>query len=449
MKKITQLLLLLFVLLISVAGFAQEPVARIGVQGLGTRDSVTRESGISVPVRVQLKSGVVSQGSVFQLYEVIEDERVKVASQIRYGEFDELSWVMESNGDSVRVFELFVGAMHDLPSQQQSQMTSAINDTTIILSKNHHPILHYRHALLPPPPGQADKWARSGFIHPLYSPAGEVLTWAQPPDHFHHMGLWNPWTRVTWKGNHTDFWNLGDEQGTVRFKNIVGIESGEVYSEFRVVQDHVAFLKESQIETLGIRPSALDLRPSTSDQNEVLVMTEEWIVRVWNISDGYLLDFTSVLTNVTDDTVSLDAYRYGGGLGYRATEKWNNTNSQVLTSEGKTWENGDATRAKWCRVSGDLNGLETGLLFLSDPGNYDFPQPMRIWPKDSNGGIGHQYFEFTPIREKAWILQAGKSYSQRYRIWVNEGALPADIADLAWQAYANQPKVKILYLKQP
>ncbi len=434
MKKITQLLLL-FALLISVAGFAQEPVARIGVQGLGARDSESEnrslsgvEGRISVPIRIQLKSGIIPQGSEYQLFEMIEGENILVSSQIRYGEFDELSWVMEPNGDSVRVFELFVGAINLLPIQSKSKMTASINDTTIVLSKNHHPILHYRHALLPPPPGQGDKWARSGFIHPLYSPVGEVLTWAQPPDHFHHMGLWNPWTRVTWKGNHTDFWNLGDEQGTVRFKNIVGVESGEVYSEFRVVQDHVAFIK-------------------TQDFREVVVMTEEWIVRVWDVSDGYFLDFTSVLTNVTDDTVSLDAYRYGGGLGYRATEKWNNTNSQVLTSEGKTWENGDATRAKWCRVSGDLNGLETGLLFLSDPGNYDFPQPMRIWPQNSNGGIGHQYFEFTPIREKAWILEAGKSYSQRYRIWVNEGSLSTAVADLAWQNYAHKPSIKITYIK--
>ncbi|MEA1878388.1 MAG: PmoA family protein [Bacteroidota bacterium] len=459
MKTIARILFMFFVLLASVAGFAQKPVARIGVQGLGTRDSGLNlsvpersrrgDSRISVPVRVQLKSGVVPQGSDFQLYEIVEDERISVSSQIRYGEFDELSWVIESNGDSIRIFELFVGVMHDLPSQQHPQMTSAINDSTIILSKNNNPILHYRHALLPPPPGQAEKWVRSGFIHPLYSPAGEVLTWVQPPDHLHHMGLWNPWTRVTWQGNHTDFWNLGDEQGTVRFKNIVGIESGEVYSEFRVVQDHLAFLKTKDPRPKtqdDERRKTKDERRKTFDRNEVTVLSEEWIVRVWNISDGYFLDFTSVLTNVTDDTVSLDAYRYGGGLGYRATEKWNNSNSQVLTSEGKTWENGDATRAKWCRVSGDLDGVETGLLFMSDPGNYDFPQPMRIWPKNSIGGVGHQYFEFTPIREKAWILEAGKSYSQRYRIWINEGALPAEVADVAWQAYANKPTIKISYL---
>jgi len=439
MKKITQLLLLVFVLLISLAGVSQELVARIEIrtEGLLHTDipissktqspsySVTRS--LDYPIRVQLKSGTVSQGSVFQLYEIVENERIFVSSQIRYGEFDELSWVMESNGDSIRIFELTAGAIDIFSPQSESKMRSSINDTSIVLLKNDNQILQYRHALLPPPPGKADKWARSGFIHPLYSPSGEVLTWVQPPDHLHHMGLWNPWTKVSWKGNHTDFWNLGKELGTVRFKNIVGIESGDVYSEFRVAQDHVAFIK-------------------TQEYNEVVVMTEEWIVRVWNISEGYFLDFTSVLTNVTDDTVSLDAYRYGGGLGYRATQKWDNTNSKVLTSEGKIWENGDATRAKWCRISGELNGIETGLLFLSDPGNYDFPQPMRIWPMNSNGGKGNQYFEFTPIREKAWVLEPGKSYSQRYRIWVHEGGLNAEQAEDAWRAYAFPTETNILYL---
>ena len=399
------------------SGFSQEIVAEFELVDEGA-------AGINVPVTVILKSGIIAQGSAYQLFEVDGSEKTKVSSQIRYGESDELSWVFKSNGYGIRNYIMTVAKRgNNIPI-----MSSNINDTTIIISKNQKPILHYRHALLPPPFGKGDKWARSGFIHPLLSPSGEVLTWAQPPDHFHHVGLWNPWTRVSWQGHNTDFWNLGDEQGTVRFKNIIGTESGAVFSEFRVVQDHVAFLKETP---------------------ETVVMTEEWIIRVWNISEGYFLDFTSIITNVTNDTVSLDAYRYGGGLGFRATERWNNTNSEVLTSEGKTWKDGDATRADWCRVSGDLNGTETGLLFMSDPGNFDSPQPMRIWPIDSNGGIGHQYFEFTPIREKAWILESGKSYSQRYRVWVQEGGMEPETADAAWQAYSNYPDIKISYINLP
>lgn len=432
MKQTLRVFFIAICFLSSIAGLAQDVVAEIQVIKQ-SGDQVIGLSGsqVPVPVRVDLSSGLIPQGSLFQLYEVVGDERIKLSSQIRYGESDELSFVLDSSNTHIRKFVLFkVETLH--ARSLQSEMSATINDSTIQISKNQNSILHYRYSELPPPPGQADKWARSGFIHPLYSPSGEELTWVQPADHIHHMGLWNPWTRVTWQGNKTDFWNLGDEQGTVRFKNIIATESGDVYAEFRVVQDHVAFLKQSD----------------TDERTDHVVMSEEWLVRVWNITDGFLIDFTSIITNITEDTVSLDAYRYGGGIGYRATEKWNNTNSKVLTSEGKTWENGDASRANWCRISGELNGTETGLLFMSDPSNYDSPQAMRIWPNNSNGGVGHQFFEFTPIREKAWILESGKSYSQRYRIWVQEGQMSPLIAEAAWQAYANHSEIRISYIQR-
>jgi len=312
------------------------------------------------------------------------------------------------------------------------KMGVSVNDTTVIISMDGDPIVHYRHKLLPAPAGQADKFARSGFIHPLNSPSGECLTWAQPADHLHHMGLWNPWTRATWKRDdgsevHTDFWNLGDEQGTVRFNEINSMESGDNYAGFTVTQDHIAFVNSDG-----------------NDIEEIVVIEEEWQIKVTPCDEGYILDFVSLLTNNTKHDISLDAYRYGGGLGYRATGKWNNTNSSVLTSEGKTWENGDATRADWCIVSGDLEGINTGLLFMNDPTNYDSPQPMRIWPNNSNG-VGHQYFEFTPIREKAWIIEPGKEYSQKYRIVVYEGEMSAERADEFYVEY-TQPKV-LIYTK--
>ena len=36
--------------------------------------------------------------------------------------------------------------------------------------------------------------------------------------------------------------------------------------------------------------------------------------------------------------ILLDAYHYGGGIGFRATDKWNRDNFPVLTSENKKAE---------------------------------------------------------------------------------------------------------------
>ena len=386
------------------------------------------------PVSIILPKDIELGDRLPFLEEIVEGKAVLVTCQLSGGEQNEISWVVNgvTNMGQERTYELRFEKGKPLPSAVSIDQ----NDTTLFISKGDQPILHYRYSEMPAPAGQSGLFARSGFIHPLYAPSGESLTWAQPPDHYHHVGLWNPWTKVTWKGNHTDFWNLGTGLGTVRFRDFISKEAGPVYAEFRVLQDHIAFV-----------PPKVDDPAIKEAGKEIIVMEEEWIIRVWNINDGYLLDFTSLITNVLDESISLDAYRYGGGIGYRATSKWNSTNSTVLTSEGKTRADGDATRAKWCWISGDLNGTITGLLFLSDPGNYDFPQPMRIWPENSNG-VGHQYFEFTPIREKAWILEPGKPYAQKYRIWVREGRLNPDQAEQQWRQYAESQDQKIPYLSQ-
>ena len=80
--------------------------------------------------------------------------------------------------------------------------------------------------------------------------------------------------------------------------------------------------------------------------------------------------------------VTLEAYRYGGGLGFRATEKWNTDNSTVLTSEGKTRADADATDARWVIIEGESSVPQgrSGILFLSHPENRSHPEPMRMWP---------------------------------------------------------------------
>ena len=377
------------------------------------------------PVSIVLPEGSIPGGKIAALYELDGKKKIRINSQFS-ADRNELSWIVEGLTPAGEERKYEVGLTEQ--TQEAPIMSIEKNDSTLYLKKWDQSVLHYRYSELPAPEGQTYLYARSGFIHPLYSPSGEVLTWVQPADHYHHVGLWNPWTKVTWKGNHTDFWNIATGLGTVRFKEVVTTENGSVFSEFKVLQDHVAFVPPKPKET-GEEYSG----------EEVLVMEEEWIVRVWNVEDGFLIDFTSLITNVLDESVSLDKYRYGGGLGYRATEKWTRENSDALTSEGKVRKNGDATRAKWCWIYGELDGVNTGLLFMSDTTNYDFPQPMRIWPEGSNG-VGHQYFEFTPIREKAWIIEPGKTYSQKYRIWIKEGEFGHDEAEQQWLQYEHQAK---------
>jgi hypothetical protein len=141
----------------------------------------------------------------------------------------------------------------------------------------------------------------------------------------------------------------------------------------------------------------------------------------------------------------LDAYRYGGGIGYRATEKWHKGNSTVLTSEGKTRAEADGTNARWCLVEGESSVSEgrSGILFMSHPSNRKHPEPMRVWPVDQNGR-GDLYFEFCPTRHVSWKLEPMINYTLKYRMIVFDGKMtPAD-AEKWWKGFAVSPIIKIM-----
>jgi hypothetical protein len=157
------------------------------------------------------------------------------------------------------------------------------------------------------------------------------------------------------------------------------------------------------------------------------------------------VDLTSTLNTPLSGGIMLDAYRYGGGIGYRATEKWHKGNSTVLTSEGKTRAQADGTNARWCLVEGESAVQEgrSGILFLSHPSNRKHPEPMRVWPLDQNGR-GDLFFEFCPIRHESWKLEPLKNYTLKYRMIVFDGQIsPAD-AEKWWKGFAILPKIIIM-----
>lgn len=82
----------------------------------------------------------------------------------------------------------------------------------------------YNYAVTYPPQGVDTAYKRSGFIHPLRTLEGEVLTNCSPSDHYHHFGLWYAWTKTTFEENEIDFWNLYKKQGTVRFRQFVEVQ---------------------------------------------------------------------------------------------------------------------------------------------------------------------------------------------------------------------------------
>jgi len=266
-------------------------------------------------------------------------------------------------------------------------------------------------------------YKRSGFIHPLWSPHGQVLTRIQPPDHYHHYGIWNPWTHVAFEGDTIDFWNINSRQGTVRFADFVSVENGPVFAEFKALHDHVVFKKGG---------------------GEKIAMKELQGVRVFSPgknSDFFIVDFNILMNCAGESPVKLLEYRYAG-LGWRTTREWDNKNSMVLTSEGKTRKDADGSKARWCIVQGAIGNEYAGVVMMSFPSNYNFPEPLRIWPENQYKR-GDMFANFCPTKDMDWLLVPRKNYALRYRFLVYNGKIEKDKASNAWEYFANPPVISI------
>jgi len=174
---------------------------------------------------------------------------------------------------------------------------------------------------------------------------------------------------------------------------------------------------------------------------EKIIMDELQNICVWNNEDGsFLWDLNFTLYPCTNLPVILKEYRYAG-LGYRATPDWTKENIQMMTSEGKTRQEIDGTNARWVYMTGMSPKGRSGILFMGSPKNHNFPEPLRIWDEEQNGGRGDGFINFAPTKNEDWILEPGKSYDFRYRIYTFDGNITPSEAEAIWKDYANPVRV--------
>lgn len=295
-------------------------------------------------------------------------------------------------------------------------------DSVLTISYGNNKLLTYQFKTVYPPAGQDTAYKRSGFIHPLYAPHGQVLTAIQPPDHYHHYGIWNPWAHTVFENDTVDFWNLKKRQGTVRFVKFISQKQSRGFAEYTALHEHVVFYK---------------------DGNEKVALNEWQTVRVYppgTNGDVYTIDLIFKMSCATQSPLMIIGYRYGG-LAWRATGYWDKGNVEMLTSEGKTRDNADSTSARWLIVQGKLPGNEEGgIVLLSHATNYNHPEPLRVWDKQGNRGRGDVFVNFAPTKNKDWLLDPGKTYKLKYRLVVFNGVVDAAKAEAYWQAFVGRQK---------
>ena len=409
----TRITLLVAVSFLFTASFSQKIASFEVVFPKGT-------SGLDIPVSVNLDEVTYVSDTILSLFEVAGTKRTEVPFQVEQGDSRMIYWVITTGAvtPEKHLYELVRGK-----EKQPEWIKATAKDGALTIHKGNTNFLQYYFKTVYPPKGVDTAYKRSGFIHPLWAPHGQVLTRIQPPDHYHHYGIWNPWTHVAYEGDTIDFWNINSKQGTVRFADFVSVENGPVFSEFAALHDHVVFKKGG---------------------GEKIAMKELQSVRVYpprGNQDFFIVDFDIKLNCAGESPVKLLEYRYAG-LGWRTTEKWTNKNSMVLTSEGKTRKDADGSKARWCIVQGQIDDDYAGVVMMSFPTNYNFPEPLRIWPENQYGR-GDMFANFCPTKDMDWLLNPRQVYVLKYRFLVYNGKVEKEKAENAWTYFAYPPKVTV------
>ena len=114
----------------------------------------------------------------------------------------------------------------------------------------------------------------------------------------------------------------------------------------------------------------------------------------------------------------------------------------ILTSEGKTRKDADNSTARWCIIQGEIDNDYAGIVMMSYPTNYNFPEPLRIWPENTNKR-GDVFANFCPTKDMDWVLKPRQNYLLKYRLLVFNGHMTKEIAESAWYYFAYPPKVTI------
>lgn len=285
---------------------------------------------------------------------------------------------------------------------------------SITVHRNGRPVLAYQKTVRLPE-GVDPKYGRSGFLHPVSTPSGRVLTDDYPlPDHTHQNGVFLAWRKATFEGKSLNFWEAS--AATVRHEKVLEILNDKDAAGFRVELAHV--------------------------DGEEVILREIRTVLVH--ADSGHIDLTSEQRCATGSPLTLDRYHYGG-FAVRGSRQWYPGGHgaagegkekpaapcQMLTSAGLTRENGNHSRPAWVCMSGPIDGAPASLTVIPHPDNLRHPQHARLHPKVP-------YFCFLPTVEEPHIIKPGDLLRLRFRLVAADGKPDPAELDKIQRAFAAE-----------
>lgn len=280
------------------------------------------------------------------------------------------------------------------------------------------PVLFYHTKEAMPPGDTPAYYRRSGFIHPLYSPAGKILTDDFPVGHVHQHAIFTAWSSTRFRNTSVDFWNQQQKKGTVEHVDVLEIIEGPVASQIKTV-----------------------LRHKSTEFGEVL--KETWTLTIYPFNTHYIFDLESVQENTSGDTLYLNKYHYGG-LGFRGSRQWNHedpTNFKgawnILTSDGSRDSSANATHARWVNAQGPMDNAMGGVVVFNHPSNFRYPQAIRVHPT-------MPYWAYSPVVDGLFYIAPNEVYRSRFRFCAYDGNLSKEMIEKYFNAWASLHKATVI-----
>jgi hypothetical protein len=326
-----------------------------------------------------------------------------------------LHWIDSVPADGARAYRLEPGELA-LPAGVECIEEKGKHVTLRAGGKD---VLRYAVAVVEPPAGVNPAHASAGFIHPVWSPSGRVVSNNFPRGHEHHHGIWSAWRQAEFEGRTLNGFAPLEKLGKMELVKLEGTFSGPVFGGFRSRQRLV------DLNAPGGPKAALE---------------EVWEVRVYATGDAFVFDVDTTQTCAGESPLTVLKYHYGG-MGFRGSSEWAGKDGVAfLTSEGKTRVDGNGVPARWVAMNGRIGGKDAGVGLLCHPSNFRAPQPTRLNPDDP-------YFSWVPACTADFKIEPAKPYIARYRFVVADRTLTAAEMERRWSAYAEPSKGITLAVK--
>jgi hypothetical protein len=280
------------------------------------------------------------------------------------------------------------------------------------------PLLFYHTQTVNPPADSPAYYARSGFIHPLFTPRGKILTDDFPAGHAHQHALFASWSNTTFKNEFVDFWNQHQKKGTVEHLEVEKITDGPVMAQLQLLLSYKSFAHGE-------------------------VLQETWTLEFYPFTDNYMFDLRLEQVNNTQDTLYLNQYHYGG-LAFRGSRQWNphdkiyyKNNWNIITSEGIKDSAANATHARWVDAFGLIDGAVAGAAVFNHPANFRYPQAIRVHPS-------MPYWAFAPVVDGAFTINPGETYRAQFRYYIHDGPVDRFMLEAIEKDWIEPPQVKVV-----